>query len=466
MEIEDEEESSSREVAVIEDDDDSETAAEPVAPLEPVTVPIVALKAALSCTGEKRTEASGKKSDIPASMQGVNIASREGEIRITSTDGRRLFAYSVGVSKEETLPGWLADGVTVSIELLKEQLAMIEKVGGENAVVSYQTSASQLLLSDPHNRVTFRTFPVADKFPDYGNVLSGIDLSARTTVDLESTGYQAGYLRGVADLAKVLGSMSVQIFASAGVGKPTLIIFPGMPGATLVLMPLVEEAPAPIHQSTMRVLAGPIAGTLAALRAHRTRWEKKLAKSPSSRAIQKKIEEYDQRIDAIIGRTAQALPAPETASESDEEALMRLSQPERPVSFVPKADWSATIPATEKETTAWVEAETAPATEAETVAGAAEFLGTRLNRAKLKGAVATKAKARFNADVNAVLSRDNNGLTIHQLADGVPLDSWWETGLSAEQAAVRCLDWRTKSTMLPPDEVGPGEEFERASPAK
>lgn len=88
---------------------------------------------------------------------------------------------------------------------------------------------------------------------------------------------------------------------------------------------------------------------------------------------------------------------------------------------------------------------------------------TRLNRAKLKGAVATKAKAKFNADVNAILSRDNGGLTIHQLADGVPLEEWWETGLSPEQAAVRCLDWRTKSTMLPPDEVEPGEEFERAA---
>jgi hypothetical protein len=432
MEVEDEEESSSREVAVIEDDD-----AETVAPLEPVTVPIVALKAALSCTGEKTTDINGKKKDIPASMQGVNIASREGEIRISATDGHRLFAFSVGVGKEETLPSWLADGVTVSLDLLKEQLTMLEKVGAEDAVVAYQTQAPRLQLSDPHNRVTFRTFPVADKFPVYDNVFSGIDLSARTTVDLESTGYQAGYLKRVADLAKVLGSSTVQIFASSGAGKPTLIVFPGRPGAALVLMPVNTEDVA-IAQPTMRVLAGPIAGTLAALRAHRTRWEKKLAKMPSSRSIQKKIEEYDQRIDAIVGRTAPALPAPETASETDEEAVMRLSEPERPVSFVPKADWTAAAAAAVKKP------------DDEVVAGASEFLGTRLNRAKLKGAVATKAKAKFNADVNAILSRDNGGLTLSQLADGVPLEEWWETGLSPEQAAERCLDWRTKGTMLPP----------------
>ena len=68
--------------------------------------------------------------------------------------------------------------------------------------------------------------------------------------------------------------------------------------------------------------------------------------------------------------------------------------------------------------------------------------------------MAKSALKKFYADVNAVLSRDNDGLTIHQLADGVPLDSWWETGLSPQEAATRCLDWRrnldAESTMLPP----------------
>jgi hypothetical protein len=416
MELEDEKESS-REVAVIEGDA-SETAAEPVAPLEPITVPIVALKAALSVTGAKRTEVSGKKTDIPANLQGVNIAALDGEIRISATDGRQLFAYSVGVSAEEKLPDWLAGGVTLSLDLLKEQLVMLEKVGAENAVIAYQTNAPRLILSDPHEVVSFRTLPVADKFPVYGNVFSDIDLSARSTVDLESTGYQAGYLKGVADLAKVLESNTVQIFASSGPGKPTLIIFPGRPGAALVLMPLINED-VQIAQPTMRVLAGPIAGTLAALRAHRTRWEKKLAKLPTSRPIQKKIAEYDERINAIVGRTAPVLPAPETADESDEEALMRLSQPEQPVNFVPKADWSKKAPeAADEKVIAY--------------------------RAKLKGAVKTKALFSFSASVNGILSRDNDGLSLGQLADGVPIDSWWESGLSAEEVATRCLDWRIK----------------------
>jgi hypothetical protein len=417
-----EEESPPRDLAL---SDESEATAEPVAALEPVRVPTVALKAALACTGEKRTGLDGKKHDVPASLQGVNIAAREAEIRISATDGQRLFAFSQPASG---LPEWLSAGVTVSLDLLKDQLGIIEKLGGEAAIVSYQTGAARVLLSDLREYVTFRSFPVEGEFPNYDAMMSGIDLSGHTTLDLASTAYQATYFKGVADLAKLLGSQSVQVFGSAGDGKPTLITFPGCPGAVLVLMPLVAETT--IAPQTARVIGGAVAGTLAALRAHRTRWEKKLAKLPSSRAIQKKIEEYDQRIDAIVACTAPALPAPpateddDPIGESDSEALARLARPEMPIADADPDMFKARLRAQQV-----VDGE---------------------NRAKLKGAAAKKAVGKFHADVNAVLSRDHDGLTIHQLADGVPLDSWWETGLSPEEAAKRCLDWRQKPAEEPP----------------
>ena len=432
-------ESSSRDLAVI----DGEVAAETVAALEPVRVPVLALKAALTCTGVKYADLDGKKHDVADELQGVNIASRDGEIRISATDGHRLFAYSQAAAGAN-LPDWLEAGVTISLGLLRDALGLIEKLGGDDVVVSYQTDAPRVLLSDPREHVTFRSFPLAGTFPKYDSVLSGIDLSGHTTLDLDSTAYQAAYLKGAADLAKLLGSKSVQVFGAAGEGKPTLVTFPGCPGAVLVLMPLVTETT--IAPQTARVIGGAIAGTLAALRAHRTRWEKKLAKLPSSRPIQKKIEEYDQRIDAIVSRTAPALPAPahepagaepddDPVGESDSEALGRLSRPSAPI---PDADPDAFK--------ARLRAQQAQDGE---------------NRAKLKGAVAKSALKKFYADVNAVLSRDNDGLTIHQLADGVPLDSWWETGLSPEEAATRCLDWRRHDArvgaVLPPDETGPDE---------
>ena len=307
-------ESSSRDLAVI----DGEVAAEPVAALEPVRVPVLALKAALTCTGVKYADLDGKKHDVADELQGVNIASRDGEIRISATDGHRLFAYSQAAAGAN-LPDWLEAGVTISLGLLRDALGLIEKLGGDDVVVSYQTEAPRVLLSDPREHVTFRSFPLAGTFPKYDSVLSGIDLSGHTTLDLDSTAYQAAYLKGAADLAKLLGSKSVQVFGAAGEGKPTLVTFPGCPGAVLVLMPLVTETT--IAPQTARVIGGAIAGTLAALRAHRTRWEKKLAKMPSSRAIQKKIEEYDQRIDAIVSRTAPALPAP--ARPPDPKATIR-----------------------------------------------------------------------------------------------------------------------------------------------
>jgi hypothetical protein len=39
----------------------------------------------------------------------------------------------------------------------------------------------------------------------------------------------------------------------------------------------------------------------------------------------------------------------------------------------------------------------------------------------------------------------------------VPLDSWWDTGLSPQEAATRCLDWRPVGAVLPPDETAPDE---------
>jgi hypothetical protein len=405
----------SREVALI-------TTAERVAALEPVRVPALAIKAALSCTGEKVTDIHGKKHDVPDQLRGVNIASRDGEIRVSATDGHRLLAFSVPMPAN-SLPAWLKAGVTVSIELLKEQLAMIDKFG-EAVVVSYQTNAPRVLLSDPSEHVTFRSFPVESEFPNYDNMLAGIDLSARMTVDLASTAYQAAYLKGVADLAKLLESSTVQVFGSSNPEQATLITFPGCPGAVLLLMPVLVDKNQSLTTEQARILLPTTNGTIGALRANRTRTMARLEKQPNNRALQKKVADYDQRIEALLNRTQPkaALPAPAPDNDDDEQSVIEA---------------------------------------AEHVNGGAKLVKGEDKRAaqrgKLKGAVAQKALTKFCADVNAVLSRENDGLTIHQLADGVPLEEWFQTGLSPEQAAKRCLDWRMVGTMLPPDEVGPGE---------
>lgn len=39
----------------------------------------------------------------------------------------------------------------------------------------------------------------------------------------------------------------------------------------------------------------------------------------------------------------------------------------------------------------------------------------------------------------------------------MPIDEWFDIGLTPAEAATRCLDWRRIATVLPADEVMPGE---------
>ena len=326
------------------------------------------------------------------------------------------------------VPEWLAEGVTLPLHLLKEQLAMLDKIG-EIAVVSYQTEAPRVLLSDLHEHVTFRLLPVSGKFPQYDRLLDSIDLSARTMVDLESTSYQASYLKGAADLAKLLDSRSVQVFGSRAEGKPTLITFPGCPGAVLLLMPLVSEDT--IAPQTAKLLAGPIAGTVAALRAHRTRWENKLEKLPNSQVD----PEEDRRLRSADRRhpgAHQHGPGPAGASRCRRDGGVRRKRNRR---ARPRVRPEGAIPDVDPDA---FKARLRSITPAST----ASEVTTSEQRAKLKGAAAKTALAKFYADVNAALSRDNGGLTLSQLADGVPVDDWWRSGVSPDEAAKRCLDWR------------------------
>jgi hypothetical protein len=55
-------------------------------------------------------------------------------------------------------------------------------------------------------------------------------------------------------------------------------------------------------------------------------------------------------------------------------------------------------------------------------------------RRGLRVTAAKRALARFYADTNAVLSAQHEGLTLSQLADGVPIDDWYDSGLTPDEA--------------------------------
>jgi hypothetical protein len=430
------------ELAVIEMEDAEQS---DVRPLEAVTVPIAGMLTALFAAEYPRPKGTdGKKDPTSEYLLGVRMTAVGGEVRLIGGNGHWFFVYSIAMKDREP-PEWLRAGITVPAELLKERLGLIEKLGGDTAEIAYQIEAPRIIVRDDLDQASFKVSPLQSGYPDIQPAFDKLNFSSRTTTDLESVIYHPTYLKGVSAVAASLGVSVIRVFATGDSikGAPTLVTFPGRPSATLVLMPqaLDEETRALPTRTT--VLDKAIAGTVAALRAHRTRWEMKLDKAANERAkksILAKIEEYTHRINLIIPPAA--LPAPEPEPEVDSfeerEQVLEHHEPDAPVGdAADPLSFQARIRAQKEKPAEELQAERAK------------------YRAKLKSGKRDAATLRFFSDVNGAVSRDNNGLTLNQLADGLPVEAWFDAGLSPDEAAVRCLDW--KPVVLPLDE-GPGEE--------
>lgn len=389
-----------------------------VGALETINLPIHALRAALTCAAPL------EKDEDERPLNGVYVHSIGDEYRIVGCDGKRLFVFSspqegARQSGEQPVPEWVKSGAIISAEGLKERLSLLEKLGCSTARIAYQVDAPHIVISDPTESCIFKVQPVDGDHYNYQGVVDGLkSFEAHEVGDMTSTAYNTGYLRDVGTMAKQLGAKAVQVFGSSAT-DPTLVTFPDCPFAILVLMPM--QVAKQIGAGAARVLSGAVAGTVAALRAHQTRWANKIESSTGNakKAAENKVAAYEGRIAAIVAAAnpRPALPAPEEVEAEGE------------VSYA-MAD----------------AVEQATATPAEQTK--ADY------RRGLKAAAGNKARARFYADVNAAL----DGVSLSQLADGVPIDDWYDAGLEPEEAAKRCLDWRRIGDVLPPDEVQPGEE--------
>jgi hypothetical protein len=410
--------------------------AQSVPALESVRLPTEMLLAALSCAASGKTKQSN-------ALHGVNVrAVSKTEVRIAATDGHRAFIYAMPAQDP---PEWLTQGVTLPVELLADRVKLIEKFETGIAALAYQTGAAHAVLADPRELAVFRMFPVQDEFPDFEPILGKLKLGARQLVDLDSVTYAPAYLKAASSLATMLGAKHIRVYGTAtSEGDPSLFTFPGCPGAILLIMPMTPPQPM-IEAQTARMLDSAIAGTVSALRAHRTRWARKLDSAASERAkktIQSKLDDYDRRIAAILGQTAPALPAPQQHFDEseDDEVEGGFFDP-----HAPEAPIKSKIASESETQAAWAAGSLAQATGRDQTQRADD-------RGKLKGRAASKALDKFCADVNAVLSRDH-GLTLSRLADGVPVEHWFAPGgLSPEEAALRCLQWRQPEAE-PPEAV-------------
>ena len=455
-----------------------------------VRVPIYALRGAISCCASEESR--------PA-LCGVYVHREDNAVRVVSSDGHRLFVASLEYPEGVEMPDWLDAGVIIPAEALKPRVSLIEKLENTTAIIGFAKNAPKLLVSDPREDCVFKMNPVMSQFPEYQRMIeaSTPSFSREVSADFVPVGYDAAYLKDVGALAKLLESENVRVYSSTETA-PSVIVFDSAPGVVLYLMPKLVKSP--LAPQTARVLAAPIKGTLAALRAHQTRHEQRLngaATEAERNEILDKIEEYKKRIAAVIANASPAaLPAPaaaepeistddlkaaleqEPAGEKDAEAeALEVSRAERARLTGKKLksacrdflrhvraklrsqhgleDTAADAGVVDRlflegysleQVVAKIAEEHAPEPEAEQT-GEAEAGQAEADAGEQSAEPGTEVKApelepaitimSWTRALDLILDEKTGG---HLLHDETPLQDWFDAGLTPEQAAERVID--------------------------
>jgi hypothetical protein len=209
-------------------------------------------------------------------------------------------------------------------------------------------------LSDPAQTMSFQLSvgPVKD-FPNYETVFkteSFADLTeegdAKSKREWEPVGFNSQHLKHCGEIAKILetaipkdqrkNGMVVRVFDSGAQHAPRVFDFIGYPGAVL-LTASVELTQTALPLATARILAPAVKGTVAALRAHATRWRD--AAAAATNEAEKadalaRAEGFDQRVAEVMARTSD-LPAVEGPKEAP--ATPALPDPEEASDEAPPA---------------------------------------------------------------------------------------------------------------------------------
>lgn len=278
-------------------------------------------------------------------LQSVFVHSVDGTPRVAATDGNRLFVASFEAAKPR--PDWLEQGLMISNDGLKAQLGMIAK-SGEAAMVRVRFGKGQpkVELSDERESMVFKTDLVDGEFPQYQRVIpaesfSHLDANGDPIgSEWEPVGINSKYLKHIGEVARTLesslpksersdGGMVVRAFnGNSDASKPSPLVFDfsNYPGAILVIMAARLATPA-ISTETAILLAPAIKLTIAALKAHGTRWlqraedtqdptEKEMALARAEN-FRLRVEEVLRRAPGLPAIGATAEPAPEEAAAAE-----------------------------------------------------------------------------------------------------------------------------------------------------
>ena len=292
----------------------------PPEPKEPVVetllVPVALLLAAESIAAKVDKER--------ADLQAIMLHQKDGGAgRIVGTDGARLFIGSFPAAAKA--PSWLKTGLVIPRDDLKARVNMIAKVGeSELVMVKHAKGNSFAYLSDTTETMLFKV-PCGEvtKFPNYEGVF-GIGSFADMTEDgdmaekreWEPVGFNSRHLRHCGEIAKILeaampkdkredNGMTIRVFDNGEANAPRVFDFVGWPGAVLVIA-AVQLTQAVLPLSTAKILAPAVKLTLAALRAHATRWldaASKAADEEAKAACMAKAQGFQNRVAELLART-------------------------------------------------------------------------------------------------------------------------------------------------------------------
>jgi hypothetical protein len=237
------------------------------------------------------------KADARFYLNGVQIAKRGNDLRLTATDGHRLLIQSLPFEGE--LP-WGKDGIILPTEQLERILKYTGTKWERPLTISYGENHEAVKIST--EGAVFKVHPIDGSFPkikqitdDVGKIL----LSEREP--LETTSILPKYLKAAGQIATLLGAEGVFCYPDAK--SEAIFTFAGAPNVILIQMGMRSDKP-PIGAAIARMIGKPaLAGTLTALKAHRTRWSKaaKGEKDDKAReAAEAKVAMFGARINEIM----------------------------------------------------------------------------------------------------------------------------------------------------------------------
>lgn len=267
-------------------------------------------------------------------MQGVLIHQKDAKQgRVVSFDGYRLFVGAFAIGGK--VPSWLKDGMMLAREDLKTRISMLVKVEEAANVSILTTKGSGIVqLADPRGRAVLQV-PLRNHagFPDYDKMLSEASFTALDEEGMpqgrewKPVGFNSRHLKHCGEVAKILEAglpkearsktgLVVRAF-DAGDDAPRVFDFDGWPGVILV-MGQVRVAAEPLPIATANLLAPAVRLTVAALRAHATRWTQRAAEAKDQVekvAAEARAESFQARIAEIMRRSG--LPQIEGSAEAE-----------------------------------------------------------------------------------------------------------------------------------------------------